>query len=223
MVKILVVDDDQQICEQLTEILTDYGHDVDFLTSGEEALKVKEDYDIILLDLVMPNVDGLYLLTHFKTSKPSTQVIMVTAFATIESAVEAMRRGATDYISKPFRSKQIETAIQRAMEEAKFVNKIEEKKMVLLEPYDEEVQEVLNTLANPIRHGIIEMLKNFGKSSFGEIRAYLNIEDSPKLSFHLKKLTASGLLQQDVDKKYILSKKGKKVVEMLDQMKGKMR
>ncbi len=223
MVKILVIDDDVQIGEQLKEILESNGHDVLFLSDSEEALKIKEDFDIILLDLVMPKVDGLYLLSHFKKSQPNTQIIMITAFATIESAVSAMRRGATDYVSKPFRSKQIETAIQRAMEEAKFANKIEEEKTVLTPPFEEEVQEVLNTLANPIRHGIVDMMKVLGRSGFGEIRTYLNIEDSPKLSFHLRKLMASGILEQDRDKKYLLSEKGEKVVESLDQLKLGMR
>lgn len=222
MARILVVDDDEQICEQLSEILTANGHEVDYVTSGEEAMQVKKDYDVILLDLVMPKVDGLFLLTHFKKSHPQAQIIMITAFATIETAVAAMRRGAIDYISKPFRSKQIETAIQRALEEAKFVTKMDEKKPAL-EPYDEEVQEVLNTLANPIRHGILDMFKRRGKASFGDIRVYLNIEDSPKLSFHIRKLTTSGLLEQDADKKYFLSEKGEKVVGMLDQLKGEMR
>ena len=183
MAKILVVDDDIQIGEQLKEILTSNGHNVTYLSDSEEALEDETRYDIILLDLVMPKVDGLYLLSKFKNSHPDTQVIMITAFATIESAVGAMRSGATDYISKPFRSKQIETAIQRALEEVKFTSKINEKKKVLAPPYDEEVQEVLNTLANPIRHGIVEMLKERGKSTFGEVRSYLDIEDSPKLSF----------------------------------------
>ncbi|GBE19024.1 transcriptional regulatory protein ZraR [archaeon BMS3Abin16] len=223
MAKILVIDDDVQIGEQLKEILESNGHDVQYLSSSEEALKIKEDFEIILLDLVMPKVDGLYLLSHFKKTHPNTQILMITAFATIESAVSAMRRGATDYISKPFRSKQIETAIRRAMEEAKFANKIEEKKTVLAQPYDKEVQEVLNTLANPIRHGIVDMMKVNGRAGFGEIRTYLNIEDSPKLSFHLRKLMASGLLEQDRDKKYMLSEKGEKVVESLDQLKLGMR
>jgi DNA-binding response OmpR family regulator len=219
MAKILVVDDDEQIGEQLKEILTSNGHNVTFISDGEEAMKVKENFDIILLDLVMPKVDGLYLLTRFKKSHPDSQVIMVTAFATIESAVTAMRRGASDYISKPFRSKQIETAIQRALEEARFVHKIEEKKKTVFEPYAEDLQEVLNSLANSFRHGIIEMLKTEGRSTFGDIRMFLNIEDSPKLSFHLRKLMSSGIIEQDRDKKYILSEKGEKVVEMLDQLK----
>ncbi len=218
MAKILVVDDDVQIGEQLKEILTSSGHNVTFISDGEEAMNVEEDFDVILLDLVMPKVDGLFLLTRFKKTMPNAQVLMITAFATIDTAVAAMRRGATDYISKPFRSKQIETAIQRALEEAKFVTKIEEKSSVMVQPYDEEVQEVLSTLANPIRHGIIEMLKIQGKSSFGEMRTHLNIDDSPKLSFHLRKLMASEIVEQDRDKKYRLSEKGEKVVEMLDQL-----
>jgi len=223
MVKILIVDDDVQIGEQLKEILDSNGHDVLYLSNSEDALKIKEEFDIILLDLVMPKVDGLYLLSHFKKTHPNTQILMITAFATIDSAVSAMRRGATDYISKPFRSKQIETAIQRAMEEAKFANKIEEKKTVLAQPYDEEVQEVLSTIANSIRQGIVDMMKVYGRAGFGEIRTFLNIEDSPKLSFHLRKLMASGLLEQDRDKKYMLSEKGEKVVESLDQLKLGMR
>lgn len=219
LTRILVVDDDEQICEQLTEILKISGYDVDYVTSGEDALKLKKEYDIVLMDLVMPKIDGLYLLTRYKKEHPNAQVIMITAFATIETAVAAMRRGATDYISKPFRSKQIETAIRRALEELKISSKIEEKKKAIPEPYDLEVQEVLNTLANPIRHGIVELVKTQGRSAFGQIRTYLNIEDSPKLSFHLRKLTAAGLLEQGRDKKYMLSEKGEKVVDMLDQFK----
>ncbi|MEE9594803.1 MAG: response regulator [Candidatus Hydrothermarchaeales archaeon] len=223
MVKILVVDDDPQICEQLSEILTNYGHEVKYETSGERAMRLEDDYDIILLDLVMPKVDGFYLLSHFKRVKPRAQVIMITAFATVESAVEAMRRGATDYISKPFRSKQIETAIQRAMEETNFGNKLGAQKKVVLDTFDDEIKEVLNSLANPLRHGILELLKNQGKSSFTKIKDALAIEDSPKLSFHLKKLTNSGLLEQGPDKNYRLSEKGEDVVETLEELKGKMR
>lgn len=192
------------------------------MTSSEEALKAKEDYDVILLDLVMPKVDGLYLLSHFKRTKPNAQVIMITAFATIESAVEAMKRGAADYITKPFRSKLIETAIQRTMEEAKFLTSIQ-KERVELEPQEEDIQEVLSSLANPIRHGVLNLLKKRGKSSFAGIRNELNIEDSPKLSFHLRKLSTSGLLEQDEEKNYRLSEKGEKVVERLEQLRTDMR
>jgi DNA-binding response OmpR family regulator len=222
MAKVLVIDDDPHICEQLSEILTKYGHEVDYLTSGRRALTVEEDYDVILLDLVLPKVDGFYLLSHFKRVKPRAQVIMITAFATVESAVEAMKRGASDYISKPFRSKQIETAIQRALEEAKFHERLVEGNKVGSDYVDEELKEILSSLANPIRHGIIELLKKEGKSSFTRIKETLEIEDSPKLSFHLRKLSHSGLLEQGSDKTYRLSEKGEDVVDMLEQLKGKI-
>lgn len=219
MAKILVVDDDPGICQQLSEMLKEKGHDVKALSGGVDAMSDAEDYDIVLTDLVMPKVDGLDLLSHFKRSKPRTRVIMITAFGTIESAVEAMRRGATDYIAKPFRMNEIETAIERALEEARFAESLRSANRATWESLDEEVQEVIDSLANPIRHGVIKVLEKKGKSTFTGLKNTLKIDDPTKLSFHLRKLRASGLLDQDADKVYYLSNKGIKVAGILEQLK----
>jgi YesN/AraC family two-component response regulator len=181
------------------------------------------DYDIVLTDLVMPKMDGLDLLSHFKQRKPRTKVIMITAFGTIESAVEAMRRGATDYIAKPFRMDEIEASIDRALEEARFTESVKTKHRVAWESLDEEVQEVIDSLANPIRHGVIKFLEKEDRSSFTGIKKSLKIEDPTKLSFHLRKLRASGLIEQDADKIYYLSDKGIKVAGILEQLKVEIR
>lgn len=222
MAKILVVDDDPSICEQLSDMLREKGHEVKSLFSGTDAMSDRSDYDIVLTDLVMPKVDGLDLLSHFKRAKPKTKVIMITAFGTIESAVEAMRRGASDYIAKPFRMNEIETAIDRALEEARFAESLKTTHRATWESLDEEVQEVIDSLANPIRHGVIKLLEKKGKSSFTGIKNSLKIDDPTKLSFHLRRLRAAGLLDQDADKIYYLSEKGIKVAGVLEQLKGGM-
>ncbi len=219
MAKILVVDDDPGICQQLSEMLKERGHEVKSLFSGVDAMNDRGDYDIVLTDLVMPKVDGLDLLSHFKRTKPKTKVIMITAFGTIESAVEAMRRGANDYIAKPFRMNEIETAIDRALEEARFTESLKTTYKATWESLDEEVQEVIDSLANPIRHGVIRFLETKGRSSFTGIKNSLKIDDPTKLSFHLRKLRASGLLEQDAEKVYYLSEKGIKVAGILEQLK----
>jgi DNA-binding NtrC family response regulator len=220
--KILIVDDDLQICKGLSEILDGEGYDTSYLQSGKEAIEriAKEDFDVVLVDLVMPGVDGMDVLAWVMREKPKIKVIMITAFATVENAVEAVKKGASDYIPKPFKSNEVETSIKRVLEEARF-NEIREKgvKTVPLE-LSEDMQHILDTLANPIRRDVIELLSKSEKSSFTEIKEGLNIDDPTKLSFHLRKLKSAGILEQDSKRIYVLSERGRKAVEVLGQLEG---
>jgi len=118
--KILVVEDEKQIRIDLSEMLMEAGYDVSHVGSGMEALEKikKEDYDVVLADIKMPGMSGMELLLEIKRLKPQIRVIMITAFASTKSAVEAMKKGASDYISKPFRIDEVEAAVKRAFEEA---------------------------------------------------------------------------------------------------------
>jgi DNA-binding NtrC family response regulator len=103
MVKTLVVDDEIGICRTLEAFLTKEGHDVATANQGGIALSLisEKDFDIVITDLRLPDMSGLDILTHAKNKSSSTQVIVITGFATIETAVEAIKKGAYDYLTKP--------------------------------------------------------------------------------------------------------------------------
>lgn len=116
--KILVVDDEKDILRALEFILTREGYSVTTATSGEEAIEFlkKEEYDLVLTDLRMPGMDGMTVLEKTLQMRPSTAVIIMTAYATVESAVQAMRMGASDYIVKPFINEDVKLRIKRLLE-----------------------------------------------------------------------------------------------------------
>lgn len=218
MKKLLVVDDDKQMRLDLSEILSMEGYDVDSAGSGEEALELikRDGYDIVISDLKMPGMSGMELLAHVKQLKPETRVIMITAYATIESAVEAMRRGASDYISKPFKINEIEVAVRRALEEAKFrenLRKAPESEAKL------QIQPMIESISSPIRRGVVEHLLAVSSSSFMTLVEKLEVEDHEKLSFHLRKLRKAGIVTQDSERRYMLTSKGRQVAELLESLK----
>src|SRR3990170_2646403 len=114
---ILLVDDDEIACQLLAEVLTDEGYRVDTVRSGQEAVKKTEItfYDLVITDLMMPEIDGLEILKACKQVSPDTLVIMITAFGSLESAIEAMKSGAFDYVSKPFGEDEIKIVVGRAV------------------------------------------------------------------------------------------------------------
>ncbi len=115
---ILVVDDEKDICMALNILLTKDGHAVKEAHNGEQAMECikKEDFDIIMTDIKMEKMDGFEVLREAQKISPETSVIMMTAFASVGSAVEAMRAGATDYITKPFINDEIRLTIKRILQ-----------------------------------------------------------------------------------------------------------
>ena len=118
LVKILVVDDDSLMKEFLSETLTRSDFSVETASTGDEALeKIKEkEFDVILSDIRMPQMGGMELLKAAKEFCPAAKVMLMTAYGTIENAVEAMKLGAFDYITKPFSADDIEVKVNRALE-----------------------------------------------------------------------------------------------------------
>lgn len=102
--KILVVDDELDYCNVMKVILTAKGHQTDYALSGADALNLmsRKSYDLVITDLMMPEINGRQLLNEIKASYPGTEVIMMTAYGSIENAVEAMREGAYSYVTKAF-------------------------------------------------------------------------------------------------------------------------
>lgn len=122
--KILIVDDEPDICKALEFLLKREGYDVASANSGEEAVeRLKGDsFDVVLTDLKMGKFDGMDVLKKAKELNPDVQVIMMTAFASIESAVEAMKMGASDYISKPFLNEEIKLIVRKVLEQRKIIH-----------------------------------------------------------------------------------------------------
>ncbi|MDH4204330.1 MAG: response regulator [Desulfobacteraceae bacterium] len=120
---ILVVDDEQDIRDASERILTRTGFKVMKATRGDEALDVldKERIDIVLLDLKMPGMDGLEVLKRIRMLSKTIQVIVITGYATVETAIEAMKQGAYDFIPKPFEPDQLRIVVNRAWEKINFI------------------------------------------------------------------------------------------------------
>ena len=116
----LVIDDEQIVLDSVRKILADEDYEVDSTLSGREgiALAVKANYDIVLTDIRMPDIGGMRVLRDVKRAKPSLPVIMITGYASIQSSVQAMKMGATDYIEKPFTPDQLIKAIAAALDTA---------------------------------------------------------------------------------------------------------
>jgi DNA-binding NtrC family response regulator len=127
MATILIVDDEEKIRRILGLMLRDQGHQVEEAGAGEEALAACGELhpDLVLLDLKLPGVDGLETLARVKESQPQASVIMMTAFGTINSAVEAMRRGAYDYVTKPFDNDALLLVVERALEMRRLSREVE--------------------------------------------------------------------------------------------------
>jgi DNA-binding NtrC family response regulator len=116
--RVLVVDDDRDLCETLTDRLTALGFQVTIAGSGPEALRLvrEEPPAIVLLDLVLPGLDGMAVLEAIRRDEPEVVVIVITAHGTIARAVEAMKKGAYDFVTKPFDPRHLEIVLGKALE-----------------------------------------------------------------------------------------------------------
>jgi DNA-binding NtrC family response regulator len=117
--RVLVVDDDQAMCQLLTDLLREDGYDVDLAHDGASALEKyhARPFDVTITDLMMPKMKGVELVARLKEIDEGAVVLLITAFGTIESAVEAMRAGAFHYVTKPFHNDEILIQVKRAAEQ----------------------------------------------------------------------------------------------------------
>ncbi len=207
MKEILIVDDDKKLREQLTRILRKSGYLTEEASSGKEAVgKAKSrHFDIVLLDLMMPGISGIDTMMEIKKTNRKTKIIMLTAFATVGSAVEAIKKGANEFIAKPFRIDELLVIIKRVIEEAGFEETLPES----------DLNNIFSTLSNPIRRQILKLLYMRSSMRFSEIIKSLNIEDHTKIVFHLRSLKEAGVIDHDDDKAYVLTGEGEKVLDAL--------
>lgn len=134
---LLIVDDDQVTLDLLKEVLLKEGYQVATASSGEEAIALGKDhlFDIVITDVRMRNKDGMEVLKSFKKISPETSVIMITAFGSMDTAIEAIREGAFDYISKPFKLEEIKYTVKRSLEQKKILEENKFYRQELIDKY----------------------------------------------------------------------------------------
>ena len=120
---LLVVDDEQGTREGLSEILREDGYEVDAAGDGAEALEMlrTKGHDVVISDLKMPKLDGMELLEKALETDPDAGFILMTAFGTIKTAVDAMKRGAADYLVKPVNAEEMEISVERCLEKRRLI------------------------------------------------------------------------------------------------------
>ncbi len=123
-IRIMIVDDELIVRESLLTWFEKYGHEMDTAVSGLEALKKLEQkpFHILFVDIKMPGMDGLELLEQVKEDYPDIMVVIITAYGSIESAVKAMRIGASDYLLKPFKPSQLSLVMERIIRQHKITS-----------------------------------------------------------------------------------------------------
>ncbi len=116
--RILVVDDEPIVCERLKPALEKVGFYVEAYTESQKAIDrlAEEKFDIVVTDIKMKGPDGIEILHFVKQQSPATHVIIITGFATVESAREAMKSGAVDFIAKPFKIRQLRDLVLQIVE-----------------------------------------------------------------------------------------------------------
>jgi len=119
--KILVIDDEEYMRDSCRQMLSRRGHKVEIAEDGNQSLKIMadRDFDIVILDLKMPGISGMEVLKRIRSDTPETIVIVITGYATVESAVQAMKLGAYDFLPKPFNPDELNAIIKRAEEKRK--------------------------------------------------------------------------------------------------------
>ena len=116
--KVLVIDDEDIVLKSVNKILSEENYEVDVSSSGRQGIDwaVERSYDVVLTDIRMPDIGGMRVLRDVKRAKPSLAVIMITGYASVQSAVQAMKLGAADYLEKPFTPDQLLKAVASALD-----------------------------------------------------------------------------------------------------------
>ena len=126
--KVMIVDDEKIVRESLVAWFKKSGYDVEGADGGRTALAMldQKDYDFIFLDIKMPDVNGLEVLDYIKTNCSHAMVVMITAYGSIETAVDAMKRGAADYLTKPFEPADLACLLERLLNQRRLIDENEE-------------------------------------------------------------------------------------------------
>jgi PAS domain S-box-containing protein len=159
-INILVVDDEQIMRDGVSRILSKGGWEVLTADNGQQGLEIVKNQpnqiDVILLDLMMPGMSGMEALDHLRSIDPNLLIIVITGYATVESAVEAMKRGAYDFIPKPFTPDQLRIVVRRALEkrglqkEAEFLRRERERSLRDIAMEKSKIKTIINCMGDGV-------------------------------------------------------------------------
>lgn len=182
--RLLVVDDERDLTELLVMRLKRHGYSTDSAASAEEALPLlnKYYYDVVIYDIRLPGMDGIELLKRTKVIQPETEVLMLTGHGTVETAIEAMKNGAFDYLAKPYNLSELEITIQKALENKRLKDKNDSMKTIIRQQNDfqiigqnskfRELLELTERIANNDLPVLIEGESGTGKELFAKALHY---------------------------------------------------
>lgn len=159
VIGVLVVDDEQDIRDGSERILNRIGFQVFKASRGSEALDIlsRENISLVLLDLKMPGMDGMEVLSRIQEMNPAILVIVITGYATVQTAIEAMKQGAYDFIPKPFEPDQLRIVVHRAQEKVRLTREAEkledEKKRTLIDLHTEKSR--IHTILESLPNGVV--------------------------------------------------------------------
>jgi DNA-binding NtrC family response regulator len=117
--RLLIVEDEDTLCESLQRVFQRAGYEVDRALSAEAAFTLLErrSYDLIITDIILPGISGIELLTTYKKQNPKQKVMVITAYASLTTAVEAIKAGACDFIMKPLMHDEMKRAVRKALDQ----------------------------------------------------------------------------------------------------------
>lgn len=138
LIQSIIIDDDRSIGEVLEEVVSRKDTSVEVFADGQDAIEYMKEHpvDVVVTDLMMPRVGGIEVLNFAKQKNPDALVIIITGHASLETAIEAVKKGAYDYIRKPFRLEEVEIAFNNAVERIRLVRRNKQLIMELKAAYD---------------------------------------------------------------------------------------
>jgi len=115
--RILIVEDEDTLCESLQRVFKREGYAADIADSAETAYRLLEtnSYDLIITDIILPGISGIEMIARYKQQNPGQKVIIMTAYASLQTAVEALRVGACDFIAKPVMHDELKRMVKKAL------------------------------------------------------------------------------------------------------------
>jgi len=180
--RVLVVDDEPQVRAVIGSTLERHGCEVELAASGREALEAlgQRDFDLVLTDIVMPDINGIALLERIHAQRPSLPVVMVTAIHDISVAIDSMRRGAYDYLLKPFEREHLVGTVERAL---RYRQELEES-----QNYQQSLEQMVRARTEMLRHAM-EDLEHSYDVTLEALGDALDLKDS-ETEGHSKRVTA---------------------------------
>ncbi|MGF1697119.1 response regulator [Vibrio kyushuensis] len=201
--RLLLAEDDQELQETLIEALSLESFDVTAFSCAEDALDAaaEQPFDLALFDVVMGGMSGIEALSSLRRSQPNIGIIITTAFATVDVAVDAMKKGADEFLTKPFNLSALSVTLKRVHAERSPKASIDERDSDL----------IFSALSNPIRRSVVKQLKIHRKMKFMDLCRVVGVEDHTKFNFHLRQLVNSGLVAKGDGRIYSLTNTGLQV------------